>query len=393
MVEILELTALPAMTPRQAPLPPETDNQIALLVPDVPNADALLPWLRKIDAARHYTNFGPLEQELAGRIAVLANAPHVATACNATAAITLWLWERIGAVGARVAVPATTFVGTAQAVLASGNIPLILDIDPETWQLSPQAVLEAARTQHIAAVLPVCAFGAVCKLPAWQTFAVETEIPVLIDAAAALGAQTCAPTIDVAYSLHTTKVLPAGEGGAVASYDAALIERLRCRSNFGIGANSESVLPGTNAKLSEYHAAIALATLETWQSRQSRRRAVMRACLDALHDKCGDAVLPAPHLSGSDFTGALPQLPVLLPAGVDLPRVIERMTAAKVQTRRWYYPPLHRHKVFARHPRAEELPIAEALAARLLGLPFHPFLRPQDIDRIAITLAAALANQ
>ena len=380
------------MSPRKAPAAPKADRPIALLVPEVPNADALLPWLRKIDAARHYTNFGPLEQELAGRIAGLANAPHAVTTCNATAAITLWLWERIGAVGARIAVPATTFVGTAQAVLASGNVPLILDIDPATWQLSPHAVCQAASDHHVAAVIPVCAFGGVCELAPWKAFSATTEIPVLIDAAAALGAQTCAPNIDVAYSLHTTKVLPAGEGGAVASHDAALVERLRCRSNFGISSSGsgESILPGTNAKMSEYHAAIALAALEHWQTRQSRRRAVMRACLDALQEKCGDAIIPAPHLSGDKFTGALPQLPILLPAGVDLPRVIARMAAANIQTRRWYYPPLHRHKVFARHPRAEELPIAEALAARLLGLPFHPFLRPQDIERIATTLAAAL---
>lgn len=377
--------------PKEDALMADNDIQIPLLLPDMPDAEALLPWLRKIDAAHHYTNFGPLEQELTGRIAKMAQAPHAVMMCNATAAITLWLWETIGAVGARVAVPATTFVGTAQAVLASGNVPLILDVDETNWLLHPDAVRDALRTQHVAAALPVCAFGATCDVAQWEAFAAETNVPVLIDAAAALGAQTCGRGVDVAFSLHTTKVLPAGEGGAVISQNAATIERLHRRSNFGIEPGGEATLPGANAKMSEYHAAIALATLETWQTRQSRRRSTMVACLEALANKCEGRVQPAPHLAAPGFAGALPQLPVLLPEGTEVGKVVERMAAAKVQTRRWYYPPLHRHRVFARHPRAASLPVSEMLAARLLGLPFHPFLRPQEIDRVMNTLAGALA--
>lgn len=363
---------------------------ISLLVPDLPDANALRPWLEEIDRAHWYTNFGALNQRLCEAICELARARAAITCTNCTAAITLWLRERLGAAGALVALPAYTFVGSAQAVIASGNVPFIMDVDADNWQLSPAAVSNAAASHEIAAVLPVAALGAPCDLAQWQAFARDSALPVLIDAAAALSRQHCGEGVDVAFSLHATKALAAGEGGALASLDVERIARLRQRSNFGIGADGLVGSGGENAKLSEYHAAVALASLAQREARFERRLQLLADYRQQLAAHCANVRL-APHLHNTNGrNGAITLLPVLLPPPHRATAIQQQLAAHGIESRRWYCPPLHQHPFFANLPRQPQLPVAEMLGRQLLGLPFHLFLRPHDIERVCTTLASAL---
>lgn len=366
-------------------------STIPLLIPDVPGFDALEPWLRRIDANRHYTNFGPLnarlEQALAQRHGS-ADAPcQAVTFANGTAALVTWLTAKTERRKGRVLVPAITFTATAQAVLASGNIPLIADIDPATWLLSPTLAEEIANDDELVAIMPVAAYGAPCAIDAWDAVTRDHGIPVLIDAAGAFGNQRLGTTTDVAFSFHATKALAAGEGGAVLTRDPALAGQLLRSSNFGIDtANGLTVATGTNAKLSEYHAAVALASLEAWPDIVRRRQAVARGYATALATRCPGVRLP-PRPADGIYT----LMPVLLPATADAAAIAAGLAQHGIQTRRWYCPPLHRHPRFADCPRHGELTHAEVLETRLLGLPFHPGLRDHDIDRICTTLGELLA--
>lgn len=363
---------------------------IPLLIPDVPTFDALEPWLRRIDANRHYTNFGPLnaqfEEALTQRHGS-ADAPcRAVTFANGTAALVAWLNAKTELRKGRVLVPAITFTATAQAVLASGNIPVIADIDPVTWLLSPAHVHDIV-TDEFVAVLPVAAYGAPCDVEAWDDVTHACGLPVLIDAAGAFGNQRLGATTDVAFSFHATKALAAGEGGAVLTRNAALARQLVRSSNFGIDTtNGLTVASGTNAKLSEYHAAVALASLEAWPDIVRRRQAVARHYAAALAAHC-PGVQPPPRPADGVYT----LMPVLLPAAADAGAIAAGLAQHGIQTRRWYCPPLHRHPRFADCPRHGALTHAEVLEQRLLGLPFHPGLRDQDIERICATLGELLA--
>ena len=119
--------------------------RIACLVPDLPAAEAILPYLREIDAARWYTNFGPLATRFEARAAALVGAdppPH----CVATASGTLALECALRALdlpaASRVLVPAFTFPATALAVLSAGHVPVLADVDPGSWTLTT-ALVEA----------------------------------------------------------------------------------------------------------------------------------------------------------------------------------------------------------------------------------------------------------
>src|SRR5262249_19336682 len=133
----------------------------------------------------------------------------------------------------------------------------------------------------VGAVMPVAPFGRPIDGARWDAFRADTGVPVVIDAAAGFDSLIPGPTPAVV-SLHATKVLGTGEGGFVVSTDAALVRRVRIASNFGIDPNRQSVIAATNAKMSEYHAAVGHAALDEWSGTRSEWTAVAGAYRNAV---------------------------------------------------------------------------------------------------------------
>src|SRR5690606_34523177 len=120
---------------------------IPLLVPKLPDYAALKPYIEQIDASRHYSNFGPLIQSLEKRLAELfqrqtAHPMHVTTVSSATTGLELVLSSLGLPKGSRVLVPALTFVATLTAVIRANLVPVITDIDPDSWLLTPEIAQE-----------------------------------------------------------------------------------------------------------------------------------------------------------------------------------------------------------------------------------------------------------
>jgi dTDP-4-amino-4,6-dideoxygalactose transaminase len=180
------------------------------------------------------------------------------------------------------------------------------------------------------------------------------------------------------FSLHATKPFGCGEGGFIVTHDAKKALRYRRMTNFGIW-NGISEGDGTNAKMSEYHAAVALAALDGW-----RREPWLQ-----LHDWY-QAHLPPCVTPQKRPRGVYSLMPVRLPEGVDARAVGVRMAAASVETRRWYCPPLYHHPLFLDDP--AKFPVTESLSHRLLGLPFHTFLKEPDVETVCRVLSLAIAG-
>ena len=349
---------------------------VRVYIADLPPLETLVPALRKMDATRIYSNFGPLESEFRdalGHWLDAARPPAVATASSGTAALTLALCALDLPVGGKVLIPALTFPATAAAVLAAGLQPVLADVDPRTWTMTPD--IAADHLSGICAVVPVAAFGVALDPVGWDAFAEETGLPVVFDAAAALVRQPMPQSCAVAFSLHATKPLGVGEGGLVASRDAELISRVRRLSNFGFD-NDLVRRPWGNAKLSEYHAAVGLAQL--------RRAAEVRQGLAELHhDYLARLPTPLrPAAEGSAMVVAVPRA---------ARKVADALASDGIETRRWYQPDLARHPAFARCARAGDLSATTDLADRLIGLPFHAFLAGEDISEVCDRLEARLA--
>lgn len=363
-------------------------TEIKLLVPDMPDAEAVAPYLRRIDAARWYTNFGPLVRELEGRLAATFDAGcEVVTTSSATSALELALAALELPPGARVMLPDFTFVATATSILRAGFVPVVADVDPRSWLLTPEIARRAIEARFPDAVMPVATFGCPQDADAWDRFSEETGLPVLVDAAGGFGNQRAGRRIHVAFSLHATKSLGAGEGGFLVSRDAGLVERVRRLTNFGIDVSTGIVdAPGTNAKLSEYHAAVALAALDAWPRRRESRQAQWRTFLAQLAEGCPQlAVQERPQ------NGIYTIAPVLLPDDAAGDAIMSALAAGGIQTRRWYYPPLSRHPGFAGAECVGAMDGVDAIAGRVIGLPFHLAMGPQEFAAVFAALGTALA--
>ena len=369
-------------------MPQPSERILQVLVPELPRADALLPWLARLDAGRRYSNFGPLcrelEDALAHEFAGEGPAPHVTSCCNGTLALELALRASGLAAGSRVLTPALTFPASALATIRAGLEPVFADVDADNLQLTPGLAHDYARHTRIDAVMPVAAFGAPCPAAPWDSFAEQSGTPVIIDAAGAFGNQAPLRHGTVVFSLHATKALAAGEGGFVVSHDETLARRVRQLSNFGF-EEGQCIELGTNAKLSEYHAAAALAGLAAWPNKKRRLLTLRAFYREVLAAHCPQAGWPD---RGMPIISTV--LPVLLPDGHCATEVATRLELAGIQTRRWYWPALHRQPAFAPYRPDWALTVTDQMGERLLGLPFHLSLEPVDVERVAIALRAAM---
>ena len=356
----------------------------------LPRTAAIAPYLRAIDRARRYTNSGPLLADFEARLAERygLSATGVAGVANATLGLTLALRASGVGTGGLAMMPAWTFAATAHAALAAGLNPWFVDVDPESWSLTPEAAGDALASAPgpVDAVIPVAPFGAPVDVAAWDRFRAKSDIPVVIDAAAGFDSLTPGH-VPAVVSLHATKVLGIGEGGFVATRDRALADAVRRLANFGFRGARTAGMPAFNAKLSEYAAAIGLAGLDAWPRIRARFAALARRYAAALKPLA--EVRPMPGFG----TGAwVASTAVVALPGRDSDAVGAALARRGIETRHWWGEGCHAQPAFARCPRMP-LPVTARLAHETLGLPFHPGLRQVDVARIAATLAGALKTE
>ena len=359
--------------------------------PLLPRAEALLPYLRRIDHCRVYSNFGPLVRELETRLTAHFRAPPgcVGMVANATLGLTLALQAQRPRKGSLCLLPAWSFAASAHAVVNAGLRPHFLDVAPGSFLLTPEhalAVLATMPPGQVGAVMPVAAFGCPVDMAAWDRFHEQTRIPVVVDCAAGFDGLRPgrAPAV---VSLHATKILPAGEGGFVIARDKALILAIERRSNFGFMGGREARVAATNAKMSEYAAAVALASLDSWAEMRARFMAVAQAYARHLRRIPGVELQPG---FGADWASATTVV-AFAPHHPPTDAIVDALGNAGIATRRWWSRGLHEEAAFAEYGR-EQLPVSTRLAATTLGLPCYADISAPAIERVCAVLADALGD-
>lgn len=355
--------------------------------PRLPSAERLLPYLQEIDRNRTYSNQGPLARRLESRLAARLGLPDGAVAAVANATLGLAVAAAIvrRPEGRLCLMPSWTFAASGHAARSAGLEPFFVDVDEDDWSMSPDAA-RAALAQApgpVGCAMPVAPFGQPADAAAWAQFQADTGVPVVIDAAASFDALQGPYDAPMVVSLHATKALGAGEGGFVVRPDPEFIQMTQQRCNFGFFGSREAVCDATNAKMSEYHAAAALAALDAWPETRDMWRLIARSYLDARRDAPGLAFPP-----GYGETWVASTCVARLPEGTAA-RVAAGLAQAGIESRAWWGAGLHAHAAFANCPRTP-LPVTSKLAASSLGLPCFPELTAQDVQFVARTIAEAL---
>ena len=367
-------------------------NRIEVLRPLLPDAGRLLSYLRRIDAARTYTNWGPLASELETRLAAHFSLPSgcVTSASSGTGALIGAILATAGRASATrpyAVVPAFTFVATALAVEQCGYRPYLVDIDADSWQLQPERLYGHPMLTEVGLVVPVAPFGRAVPQAPWLDFHRRTGIAVVIDGGASFEAISADPRrflgeIPVALSFHATKSFATGEGGCVVTTDSRANVQVAQALNFGFFSARECCGASTNGKMSEYHAAVGLAELDGWADKHAALLSVAtlyRQRAQAL--SLGSQLIVAPDVAGcyvlfrcADDTG-----------GAD---ILQGLSLSHIESRFWYGHGLHRQPYYADVSR-DSLPVTEMVAPRIIGLPVAPDLSEEVVRRVVETLVAS----
>lgn len=369
-------------------------SYLPFLRPLLVETDEIVPYLRRIDATRLYSNFGPLVVELEQRILAeyFDSAGAVTTVHNATVGLMLAIDAVRRPAGRYAVMPSFTFAATPQAALWCGLEPYFIDIRAGDFCADERAMERAVEElgDTLAVIVPYAAFGTSCDLDFYARLQ-QRGAPVVVDAAASFGSTSSGRQFgagfpgSVVYSFHATKSFGIGEGGLVYSNDEALVARIRRSSNFGFSAARASEFRGLNAKLSEYTAAVALATLDRYPAKVATRLRVHDAYVEALirHGLFEDGW----GLQEIDGTVAHQFMPVLTPPRLGNQAAAERLEIAGIQTRTYFSPACHEQPAFRGCARTS-LEVTEGVSRRILNLPLWEDMELAHVERIVEALAA-----
>lgn len=251
--------------------------------PMLPDPARIAALMAEAIAAGWLTNGGVLHARLERALASRLGGGTVALVSSGTMALMMAL--RLGGLpeGAEVITPPISFAATVQAVRWCGFRPVFADVEPDSLTLCPRAV-EAAITPRTAAILGVHLMGVPCDVTALEQIARRHKLWLVYDAAHCFGLtlnqRHIAEWGDAsAFSLHATKLLHTGEGGAVVLPQGGGMRQVSQMRNFGL-ALGRTVGPGINGKLSEAQAAVGLALLPGLEAEIAARQR-LRALYDA----------------------------------------------------------------------------------------------------------------
>ena len=262
--------------------------------------DAELAQVAQVFASGQLT-LGAKLLEFERAIAEATQSPFAIGCANGTAALHLALLALDIGPGDEVVVPAYTFPATSNVVLACGATPVFCDVRSDC-DVTDAALIERALSPRTRAIMVVHLFGFPAGLRDILELATARDIPVIEDAAGALGSIVDgAPAGSLGtmgcFSLHPRKIITTGEGGAVVTADRALAERLRRLRHHGIGPDGFADI-GLNYRLPDILAAIALPQLAQLESLVAERERLAQQYDEALEALPGIRPAPRPAQAG-----------------------------------------------------------------------------------------------
>lgn len=344
--------------------------------------DEVLPAIQSVIERQQFI-MGPEVGQLEGEVARLSQAKHAIACASGTDALLLPLKSLKLQPGDEVIAPAFTFFATAGAIHNAGGKPVFVDIDPNTFNLAPEAVA-AAVTPRTRAVVAVHLYGQMAAMERLLEIGRQHSLAIIEDAAQAIGARR---TIDGewrvagelgwagALSFFPSKNLGAwGDGGMMLAQDDLLAERLRKLRLHGGAKQYHHEEIGTNSRLDTLQAAVLLVKLRhlsAWSSARRVRAARYTAAFEGHAAICPPYVDPANEHIFHQYTLRVDRRDELL----------AHLKSKGIGHAVYYPTPLHLQPCFADLGyRRGSLPATEAATANVVSLPIYPELTDAQQD-------------
>jgi UDP-2-acetamido-2-deoxy-ribo-hexuluronate aminotransferase len=357
----------------------------------------------------HYV-LGPEIEELEHRLRDYVGVSHAVACASGTDALLMALMAYEVGPGDAVFTTPFSFFATAEVIGLLGATPVFVDIDRATFNIDPllletavRDVTANARTHPIyrslaadeiltpKAVIAVDLFGLPADFPSINAIARKYGLVVIEDAAQSLGAElngrkACSLADVACTSFYPAKPLGCyGDGGMCFTDDDGLAALLRSLRIHGMGNHQyDNVRVGINGRLDTIQAAVLLAKLEIFPEEVDLRNAVARRYGEMLR---GLADIQPPMVP-ENARSVWAQYSLLARSERHREELRQTLAQADVPTAIYYPKALHRQEVFLPLGYQEgDFPISEACAKRIFSLPMHPYLKPEDQQKVAEALS------
>lgn len=360
------------------------DSPIYVTRPLLPPLKEFIPYLEDIWRSGWLSNGGAFHQQLEQKLAAYLGVEHLCLFANATIALMTAL-KAAGVSGEVITTP-YSFAATAHSLLWNNTQPVFVDIRDDDFNIDVDQV-EAAITPATSAILPVHCYGNPCDVRRLQRIADKHRLHLIYDAAHAFGNRFDGRSLlkfgDLSIiSFHATKVFTTFEGGAIVCPDARTKRRIDQLKNFGLADELSVVAAGLNGKMNELQAAFGLVQLKHVDAAIERRLRIDTAYRALLSDVPG-VRLPMAFASES-MNGSYFPIRIAPPYPLSRDALYEKLKAARVYARRYFYPLLSDMPMYSTLPSARgPLPNARAASEQVLCLPIHPCLGEAQVAEVA----------
>lgn len=330
---------------------------------------------------RCYEYINRFEQQFAAHL----GTAHAIATSSCTGALHMGMAALGIGPGDEVILADTNWIASAAPIVHLGAKPVFVDIRPDSWCIDPAAA-EAAITPRTKAILAVHLYGNLCDMEALLALGRRHGIPVIEDAAEAIGSQyqgRRAGSMGAfgSFSFHGTKTLTTGEGGMFVTQDAALYERVLTLSNHGRArGQTRQFWPdevGYKYKMSNLQAAIGCAQVERIEALIARKREIMQAYRQQLQGLPGVQLNPEPP--GTVIGAWMPTVVFDEATGVTREALQQVFTEENVDARVFFHP-------LSSLPMFEDCPAnrnAWSIPTRAINLPSYHDMTADEIGRVA----------
>jgi perosamine synthetase len=335
---------------------------------------------------------GPMVTKFEESFAEFVKAKHAIAMNTGTAA----LHSSLAAIGVKhgdeVILPSFTFVATAEVVVIAGAKPVFVDIDPDTYNISPQKI-EKAITKKTKAIMPVDLYGLPADMKPIREIADKHGLKIVEDAAQAHGAaymrKPPGTFSDAAcWSFYGSKNMTTGEGGMITTNDSKIAETVRFMRSHGEKEKYMSTMLGHNYHMPEMEAAIGYVQLRKLPKFLAKRSENAKKLTEKLA-KTTRLQLPR-EPKGYKHSWYLFTVRMKNAKKEQRDKVVKRLQREGIGTVVCYANPIHRMPFYSKFGKCK-LPETEKAANQVLSLPVHPSVTTEQISFIAKTVQHFLA--
>jgi len=332
----------------------------------------------------HGLGAGPMVKQFEESFARFAEAKHAIAVSSGTAALHLAVLVAGLQHGDEVILPSFTFVATAEAVVIGGAKPVFVDINPETYTISPKEV-EKAITKKTKAIIPVDLYGLSADMQPIVEIANKYNLFIIEDAAQAHGAtykgKAAGTFANVAcWSFYLSKNMTTGEGGMITTNDDEIAENLRFMRSHGEKEKYKTLMLGHNYRMPEMEAAIGCVQLKKLSRFLARRRENARDLTEKLQ-KAKSLQLPK-EPKGYKHSWYLYTVRMKNVKKEQRDKFVNKLWKNGIGAGIYYVNPIHLMPYYTKFGKGR-LPETKKAANQVFSLPVHPSVTTRQIDFIS----------